>query len=84
MNVAFTPGAWEDFCEWAVNNPKIFKKTRKLIDAAQRDPSRGEGKPERLKGDLTGCWSRRITEEHRLVYYVKDENLIVIGCRHHY
>jgi toxin YoeB len=78
----FTPEAWEEFIEWSKEDLKILKKILELIDDASRNPFAGLGKPEALKHNLKGCWSRRITQEHRLVYQVTD--LIIIKCKYHY
>ena len=69
---------------WQGLDKKTLKRIHALIDAARRDPFRGFGKPERLVGNLSGFWSRRIDETHRLVYAVDDADLTVIACRHHY
>jgi toxin YoeB len=78
----FTPEAWEEFMEWSKEDLKILKKILELIDDSSRNPFAGLGKPEALKHNLKGCWSRRITQEHRLVYQVTD--LIIIKCKYHY
>jgi toxin YoeB len=62
----------------------MLNRINRLIEEADRDPTAGTGKPERLKGDLAGAWSRRIDQEHRLVYMVSDDDLIVLQVRHHY
>jgi len=80
----FTPEAWEEFMEWSKNGVKILKKILESIDDASNNPFAGIGKPEPLKHDLKGCWSRRITQEHRLVYQVKDDLLIILKCKNHY
>lgn len=80
----FTPEAWEEFMEWSREDLKTLKKILELIDDASHSPFIGIGKPEPLKYQLKGCWSRRITQEHRLVYQVKDDLLIIIKCRYHY
>ena len=84
MNLLFTEESWEDYQYWQQTDKKIFKKINQLINAIKRDPFDGIGKPEPLKYHLEGCWSRRITEEHRLVYEVIDETIKIIGCRFHY
>ncbi|WP_428655827.1 Txe/YoeB family addiction module toxin [Runella sp.] len=80
----FTPEAWEEFMEWSKEDLKILKKILELIDDASGNPFSGIGKPEPLKHNLKGCWSRRITHEHRLVYQVTDDSLIIIKCKYHY
>jgi toxin YoeB len=82
--VAFLPDAFEDFNYWKRENSKIHAKILDLIRDIQRNPVDGLGKPEPLKRDLQGMWSRRITEEHRLVYKLTDEEIIIVSCRYHY
>jgi toxin YoeB len=84
MNVSFSSEAFAAFCEWATTNRHIFKKMKDLINAITRDPFRGIGKPEPLKHDLSGYWSRRITDEHRLVYTVADDTIQIVSCKYHY
>jgi toxin YoeB len=81
---AFTAEAWEDYLYWQGQDKKTLKKINQLIQDCQRSPFEGTGKPEQLRGDLSGAWSRRITDEHRLVYAVTDEQLQIIACRYHY
>ncbi|MFZ0930709.1 MAG: Txe/YoeB family addiction module toxin [Syntrophobacteraceae bacterium] len=84
MNILFTQVAWKDF-EWFLDNDKqIATRIRKLLKDVIRDPEEGIGKPEKLKFQLSGYWSRRINQEHRLVYKVEGENIIVLSCRYHY
>ena len=84
MNLTFTPTAWEDY-EWFVQHDrKLIKRINQLIQEILRSPFEGIGKPEPLKGDLSGYWSRRINDEHRLVYAARDDGVIVIACRYHY
>lgn len=80
----FTPEAWEELVEWSKHDVKILKEILELIEDAAQTPFTGLGKPEPLKHSLKGCWSRRITQEHRLVYQVTDEGIVVIQCRYHY
>lgn len=75
---------WEDYLNWQVNDKKILFRINDLIKDAQRNPFTGLGKPEPLKGNLSGCWSRRINEEHRLVYMVKEDCIYILQCRFHY
>ncbi len=84
MNLCFAPGAWEDYLYWQRQDRKITGKINDLIRECQRHPFHGIGKPEPLKGDLAGWWSRRITREHRLVYRVVDDTLQIAQCRYHY
>jgi len=83
-NITFTPDAFEDFADWAKQDKKIYRKIVSLINDIRRQPFTGLGKPEPLKHELKGCWSRRITEEHRLVYKVTDTEIVVVSCRFHY
>jgi toxin YoeB len=76
--------AVEDFEFWSKNDLKILKKIAELFIAISKNPFEGIGKPELLKGNLTGYWSRRINEEHRIVYAVDQEKIVVISCRYHY
>ncbi|MEH2084963.1 Txe/YoeB family addiction module toxin [Nostoc sp.] len=82
--VAFEPEAFEQLGQWATEDKKIFKKILELIKDIQRDPFAGIGKPEPLKYELQGYWSRRITDEHRLVYKVQEDLLIILTCKYHY
>ena len=88
MTISFTPTGWEDYEYWQQNDPGVQEKIHKLIKEIRRDPFRGIGKPEALRGNLAGYWSRRITGEHRLVYSVKGSKpsqvLTIIQCRFHY
>ena len=83
-NVLFTKRAWADYQYWAQNEPKVFKKLNKIIEITRRTPFEGIGKPEALKHNLSGFWSRRITREHRLVYLYDNEAIKIISCRYHY
>jgi toxin YoeB len=82
--VAFHQLAFDQYNEWALTDKKGFERLRRLITEAAKTPFAGIGKPEPLKGDLKGYWSRRITDEHRLVYKATDEQLIIIACKYHY
>ncbi len=82
--VAFEELAWQDYQFWVDQDVKLLKRINKLIEESLRDPFKGIGKPEPLKGELQGCWSRRINEEHRLVYLADDERIIILQCRYHY
>ncbi|RZL40249.1 MAG: Txe/YoeB family addiction module toxin [Pedobacter sp.] len=89
MNIVFTEEGWEDFEYWRDNDIEAEKKIRDLLKDIKRTPFHGLGKPEPLKHNLKGFWSRRITGEHRLVYQVsgtkgKDQQCAVIQCRFHY
>ncbi len=82
--VMFEVGAFRDFTEWATTDKKIFKRIADLIRDILRDPFVGIGKPEPLKYELQGCWSRRINDEHRLVYKVNEQCIIIVSCKYHY
>lgn len=82
--VAFEDIAFKQYAAWMDKNPKIWKKIARLIQEVRRDPFRGLSKPEPLKSSLSGCWSRRITGEHRLVYRVEGDTLEIISCMDHY
>jgi toxin YoeB len=84
MNLTFTPSGWDDYQWFVQHDRKLLKRINQLIADILRDPFEGIGKPEALKGDLSGYWSRRVNDEHRLVYTVKADDVIVIACRHHY
>lgn len=84
MILSFSDDAWEDYLYWQQNDKKILKKINQLIKEIQREPFTGIGEPEPLKYNWSGYWSRRITIEHRLVYKVKDDLLLIAQCRYHY
>ncbi|ONG37402.1 toxin YoeB [Alkanindiges hydrocarboniclasticus] len=84
MMLAWTDNGWEDYLYWQHNDKKLLKRINGLIKDIKRHPFEGIGKPEPLKYDLVGYWSRRINEEHRLVYQVTDETLTILQCRYHY
>ena len=84
MNTYWTDDAWADYLRWRSENQKVFKRINRLVEVIVADPFRGIGKPEALRHDLTGYWSRRITEEHRLVYKVAGKKTYIISCRYHY
>jgi toxin YoeB len=76
--------AFEELREWAVENPKTLQRILRIIEECQRDPFKGIGKPEPLKGDLKGYWSRRINDEDRLVYKVTEDFIIIRSMKEHY
>lgn len=78
------PDAWEDYIHWQTADKRILKKVNTLIKECQRTPFGGSGKPEALKHQLAGWWSRRIDEEHRLVYRIAEDRLEIAQCRSHY
>ena len=82
--LAWTQEAWKDYLYWQSQDKKTLKRINKLIIDAQRSPFEGIGKPEPLKENLAGFWSRRIDDTNRLVYAVDDDRLTIISCRYHY
>ncbi|MFJ4386468.1 Txe/YoeB family addiction module toxin [Pseudomonas sp. NPDC089408] len=84
VSVQFTDEGWEDYCHWQERDHAILHSINGLIEACLRTPFKGIGKPEPLKGDLSGFWSRRITREHRLVYLYEGGVLTILQCRFHY
>jgi|TARA_R110002051_G_scaffold264309_1_gene324237 toxin YoeB len=82
--LSWTEYAWEDYEYWQRTSKEKVKQIGKLIKAIKRDPFKGIGKPEPLKHDLAGYWSRRIDQEHRLVYEIQDDAIIIVQCRYHY
>jgi toxin YoeB len=84
MKILWEKTAWEDYQFWIENDKKVFRKINDLIKDCQRTPFEGTGKPEPLRQNLSGFWSRRITGEHRLVYRFENDVLTIIQCRFHY
>ena len=84
MKIAFTEAGWEDYLWFQQNDRKRLKRINALIKDTVRNPFEGLGKPETLKSELSGYWSRRITSEHRLVYRSSKTALVIISCRYHY
>ncbi|WP_354674996.1 Txe/YoeB family addiction module toxin [Cupriavidus alkaliphilus] len=82
--LTFMANAWEDYVYWQSQDKKTLKRINALIQDAQREPFDGLGKPEPLKGNLSGYWSRRIDDSNRLVYFANDDELTIIACRLHY
>ena len=82
--LSWTASAWEDYQFWQTQDRKTLKRINLLIQNAMRNPFEGIGKPEPLRENLSGFWSRRIDETHRLVYTVEGVALVVIACRYHY
>ena len=82
--IVFEARAFQDFIEWANLDKKLYQRIVDLIKDTFRQPFLGIGKPEPLKGDLKGYWSRRMNDKHRLIYKVTDEAIIIIACRYHY
>ena len=88
MKLLFTERAWDDYLYWQANDPKVLWRVNDLIRDVKRDPFRGLGKPEALRANLSGWWSRRVTQEHRLVYRLVGEGesrrIEIVQCRYHY
>jgi len=84
VKLIFAGQAWEDYLYWQKSDKKLLKRVNSLIKEIQRDPFEGIGKPEPLKHALSGYWSRRINDEHRIVYKVLDDSLLIAQLRYHY
>lgn len=84
MILAWYHKAWDDYLEWQKEDKKMLKKINSLIEETLRNPTEGIGKPEPLKHELTGAWSRRINHEHRLVYMFDETTVTILSCRTHY
>ncbi len=82
--IQFAEDAWEEYQYWETHDKKTLKKINTLIKEIQRTPFKGEGKPEPLRGDLDGMWSRRINDKDRLVYRYENDTVIILQCRGHY
>ncbi|MCP5497202.1 MAG: Txe/YoeB family addiction module toxin [Leptospiraceae bacterium] len=83
-NLVFEPEAFDELKEWIEHDKKIALKILELIQEIQRTPYKGKGKPEALKHEYSGYWSRRINLEHRLIYKVTEEEILIIACKYHY
>lgn len=84
MKLVFSENAWEDYLYWQATDAKLLARLNGLIKECARTPFTGTGKPEPLRGALSGWWSRRLTQEHRLVYRVAEDALHIAQCRYHY
>lgn len=84
MRLIFSENAWDDYLYWQKTDKKTLKRINKLVKEIQRTPYWGTGKPEPLKFGLSGYWSRRIDQEHRIIYKVIDDDLLIAQLRHHY
>jgi toxin YoeB len=84
MELVWQSKAWEDYLYWQQTDKKVLQRINDLLKDCLRTPFKGIGKPEPLKGNFAGSWSRRITDEHRLIYCVKENRLHVLQCRYHY
>ena len=82
--ISFETSGWEDYLFWQQNDKKVLRKINALVRDIQRDPFGGLGKPEPLKHNLAGFWSRRITDEHRIVYKIDGGDILIAQCRYHY
>jgi toxin YoeB len=83
-NITFTPQAFKEYNDWIHEDIEVVHKLILLLREIQKDPFRGIGKPEPLKGNFSGCWSRRITSTHRLIYKISNDHIEIIKCRDHY
>ncbi len=84
MKITFSKNSWEDYISWQKEDKKVLKRINQLIKDIQRTPFQGIGNPEPLKYDLAGFWSRRIDREHRLVYQVIDQEILIYSCKYHH
>jgi len=84
MKLLWSEKSWDDYLYWQKTDKKIVKKINELIKDIKRTPYNGLGKPEALKHQLSGFWSRRITDEHRLVYQISSNTVIIVACKYHY
>jgi len=84
VRLVFSEQAWEDYLYWQAHDRKLLERTNALIKECLCTPFAGTGKPEPLRGSLSGWWSRRITQEHRLVYRPSENGLLIAQCRYHY
>jgi len=87
MKLLWAESAWEDYLYWHRSDPEILRRINALLQDMRRSPFRGIGKPESLRGDLSGWWSRRITGDHRIVYRTRgtsEERIEIVACRYHY
>ena len=82
--ISFESAAWEDYLFWQKNDKQVLRKINALVRDIQRDPFAGIGKPEPLKHNLAGFWSRRITDGHRIVYKIDGDDILIAQCRYHY
>jgi len=84
LRLVFTPHGWEDYTFWIETDRAMLRRVNRLIEAALRDPTSGIGKPEPLRHLLSGAWSRRIADEHRLVYLLDDDDLVILQAHYRY
>ncbi len=84
MRLVFTSHGWDDYLYWQRTDRNLLKRINRLLDEILRDPFTGIGKPEQLRHALAGSWSRRISDEHRLVYLVDGDDVVILQARYHY
>ncbi|MGQ4598617.1 Txe/YoeB family addiction module toxin [Nocardia sp. R6R-6] len=84
MKLTFTDAAWDDYQWWLAKDKRVLRRINSLIEDIKRNGYEGKGKPEALRHNLAGYWSRRITQEHRIVYVIEDDAVVIISCRYHY
>jgi len=84
MNLIWSERSWDDYLYWQKTDKKMTKKINELLRDVKRSPFEGIGKPEPLRHELQGCWSRRINDEHRLVYKLYDDAIAIVSCRYYY
>ena len=84
MRISFAEKAWEDYLYWQQYDKKILKRINELVKAIKREPWQGIGKPEPLKFEFSSYWSRRIDDQHRLVYKMENDTIYIAQCRYHY
>jgi toxin YoeB len=84
LKLTFTPDGWDDYLYWETTDKAVLRRLNRLLEETLRTPFEGLGKPEQLRHQLAGCWSRRLTEEHRLVYRVTADAVVVLMARYHY
>lgn len=84
MKLIFSENTWDDYLYWQRNNPKLLKRINSLIKDIQRQPFEGLGKPEALKHNFSGYWSRRVTDKHRIIYEIENDSLMIAQLRYHY
>lgn len=84
MRLVFTPNGWQDYTYWQANDRSTLKRINRLLAEIMRDPTAGIGKPEPLRHLLAGCWSRRISDEHRIVYRLDGDDVVIPQARYHY
>jgi len=84
LRLVFTPNGWQDYIYWQANDRSTLKRINRLLAEIVRDPTAGIGKPEPLRHLLAGCWSRRISDEHRLVYLLDGDDVVILQARYHY